>query len=423
MPVMPEPLLQAAPEVKNRAKPPARAPEPSKNEPSSFDKVYAKERQTQAGERNVEARKSSDARAPSSKDEAEPAKASDAEQPEVAADGKTLPAEDESKETLDPLLAMALTGTAPQPSEEPLPTADAEGDALPTLLIDGTKEAKVSTDLTAQAAAESETDGETLDAMVRLQPQLEEQAKTQATVQPDTQAKAARTASSTDFAAAMASMGKQQAETSPEGEEPALEVGLEKSASDLLESLKESAQPNRPDQFVSKLSALTQAINQQSGVATRVPVVPGQPVAMNQGGWSEAVVDKVMWMSSQNLKSAEIQLDPADLGRLEVRVHMSQDAAQVTFASPNAAVRETLEGQMHRLRDMFAQQGMNLADANVSDQSLNRGWQGQAQGDERSGSRRGDGLMGGGDELISGVPQEIRSERTSMGRGLVDYYA
>lgn len=422
MSVMPDPLLQAAPEVKSRAKPPARAPEPSKNEPSSFGKVYAKERQTQAGERNVEAKKSSDARSPSTPEEAATATASTAEQPEVAADGKTLPAGDEAKETLDPLLAMALNGMPPQPTEEPLPV-EAEEQALPTLLIDGVQDTKVATTVTTtETEPKAEGDDQVLDALASLQPQVEEQAKAQATAQPDTQAKATRTASSTDFAAAMASMGKQQAETSPEGEEPALEVGLEKSASDLLESLKESSQPNRPDQFVSKLTALTQAINQQSGVATRVPVVPGQPLALNQGGWSEAVVDKVMWMSSQNLKSAEIQLDPADLGRLEVRVHMSQDSAQVTFASPNAGVRETLEGQMHRLREMFAQQGMNLSDANVSDQSLNRGWQGQAQGDERSGSRRGDGLSGT-EEVTTGGAHEIRSERTSMGRGLVDYYA
>ncbi|MDT9115718.1 flagellar hook-length control protein FliK, partial [Escherichia coli] len=87
---------------------------------------------------------------------------------------------------------------------------------------------------------------------------------------------------------------------------------------------------------VSKLNALTQALNQQTTAAPRLPLVPGQPVAMHQGGWSEAVVDRVMWLSSQNLKSAEIQLDPAELGRLEVRVNLSQDQAQVTFASPNA---------------------------------------------------------------------------------------
>src|SRR5690606_35851703 len=149
----------------------------------------------------------------------------------------------------------------------------------------------------------------------------------------DAAAKSAKVATSTDFAAAMAAMGK--GEEVGESSEAMQDQPLESLSKDALESLKDSVQPNRPDQFVSKLNALTQAFNHQAGGAQRLPLVPGQPVAMQQGGWSEAVVDRVMWLSSQNLKSAEIQLDPAELGRLEVRVNLSQDQAQVTFASPN----------------------------------------------------------------------------------------
>ncbi len=96
----------------------------------------------------------------------------------------------------------------------------------------------------------------------------------------------------------------------------------------------------------------------------------------------------------------------------------------MTFASPNAGVRDALESQMHRLRDMFSQQGMNQLDVNVSDQSLARGWQGQQQGE--GGSARGRGLAGeasGDEETLAGV-SEIRSRPgASAARGLVDYYA
>src|SRR5690606_41348835 len=91
---------------------------------------------------------------------------------------------------------------------------------------------------------------------------------------------------------------------------------VDSQAKEAVDGLKDSVQPRRPDQFVSKLNALTQALNQQAGGAQRLPLVPGQPVAMQQGGWSEAVVDRVMWLSSQNLKSAEIQLD--QIGRAHV---------------------------------------------------------------------------------------------------------
>src|SRR5690606_9590397 len=131
-----------------------------------------------------------------------------------------------------------------------------------------------------------------------------------------------------------------------------------------------------------RLNPLTQAIAQQVQQPQRPTLVPGQPVQMQQSGWSEAVVDRVMWLSSQNLKSAEIQLDPAELGRMEVRIDMTKDQAQVTFLSPHGGVRDALEGQMQRLRDMFSQQGMSM-DVNVSDQSRARGWQGDGGGESR----------------------------------------
>ncbi|MFI8981054.1 flagellar hook-length control protein FliK [Ectopseudomonas khazarica] len=412
MSALPDLRLQATPEVKSKAKQPAKAPEPSKNGASSFAEVYAKERQAKPGERagNAEKPKQEQSSGPATA-EADAATAA-AEQPEVAASGNSLPSEETGEEELDPLLAMALGGMQPQTEEAALPDEELEPAAL------------VITGAAAAAAGEEAgpvTEEEGLDPLALLDSQSEELAVKPTPVQ-EAVSKSTKTVASADFAAAMAAMGKGE-ESTTTTDESTLDLPLESLAKDVQDSLKDSVQPNRPDQFVSKLSALTQALNQQTNAAQRLPLVPGQPVAMQQAGWSEAVVDRVMWLSSQNLKSAEIQLDPADLGRLEVRVHMTQDQAQVTFASPNAGVRDALEGQMHRLREMFAQQGMNLADANVSDQSLNRGWQGQGQGEGgRGGSGARDGLFGG-DEGQAVGHQEIRSDRLSSGRGLVDYYA
>ena len=412
MSALPDIRLQAAPEVKSKAKQPAKAPEPSKNGASSFAEVYAKERQAKPGERAGSTDKSSQEQSSSpasgEPDTASTAASTAAEQPAVAAPGNSLPTQEGAEEELDPLLAMALSGIQAQAPEAPVAE---ESPDVPALVITGAN-------LGVTEQAEPVLEDDSLDSLALLKQPAEEASKAQAP--QDAAIKSARVATSTDFAAAMAAMGKGE-ESVENTEEPTLDLPLESLAKDALESLKDSVQPNRPDQFVSKLNALTQALNHQTGAAQRLPLVPGQPVAMQQGGWSEAVVDRVMWLSSQNLKSAEIQLDPAELGRLEVRVNLSQDQAQVTFASPNAGVREALEGQMHRLRELFAQQGMNLADANVSDQSLNRGWQGQGEGG-RGGSGSRDGLLAG-EELQGGAQHEVRSERPSTGRGLVDYYA
>ncbi len=151
--------------------------------------------------------------------------------------------------------------------------------------------------------------------------------------------------------------------------------------------------------------------------AQAVRQVPGAAIAMQQPGWTQDVTDKVMWMSAQNLKSAEIKLDPAELGRLDIKIDMTQEHTQVSFSSAHAGVRESLESQMHRLRELFAQQGLHNVDVDVSDQSQhNAQTQEQVAAQGRGGERFAD-------------DQDVQTHVTSIdtqqdGRlGRVDYYA
>ncbi|MBB1519647.1 flagellar hook-length control protein FliK [Aquipseudomonas guryensis] len=443
MSVAPDFLLQTAPDVRPKAavaKPPANAPEPVKNEASSFAEVYAKERQNKVAERKEAAAKS-DARSADENKSAEPAAGeAAAEQPVVADSGKALPEEGvaEEESTLDPLLLMAMTGQLPV--EEVAQTA-VEGEGL--VVPEGEGEASSDTALptlppttpTVNSAApatltEASHDPELdmLNSLPGVRMALEIGAQNQAAAQqqlsPGALAAQKAVNPSEGFANALAAMAG-DAVPAEEGESSELDTAelLGESVESSLPGVREGQTDARADALASKLSALSQAIAQQTTGAQRLPLVPGQAVAMQQGAWSEAVVDRVMWLSSQNLKSAEIQLDPAELGRLEVRIEMNKDqAAQVTFISANANVRDQLEGQMQRLRDMFTQQGIGQLDVNVSDQSLARGWQGGGEDSQRQSGRSGGSGLGGDEELLSGI-SEVRSPTSSAPRGLVDYYA
>ena len=448
MAVAPDLLLQSAPEVKPRkatARPPAETPQPRKNESSSFAQVYAKERQTSAVERHEGAAKSARNKSEAEGDAA-PAEAQPGAEAAVVADsGNDLPVDSEvatqGAETLeaelDPLLLFGMTGQVPLTPEETALTLEgaaaqaeeAAADAQSSLL--NAPAVAVAGLVSNSAAAMTDASHDpTLDALntlpgVRLALEIGAQAQAQAAAQQAGPTAGAVTAAiSGDGAQAFAGTLAVLAEGAGEADS-ALELG-ELDVSTLEgEGLAEGTTELRSDNLAGRLSALSQAIAQQTSASARSVLVPGQPVAMQQGGWSEAVVDKVMWLSSQNLKSAEIQLDPAELGRLEVRVDISKDQTQVTFASPNAGVRDTLEGQMQRLRDLFTQQGMNLLDVNVSDQSLSRGWQGQGQGQDGESQRRGEsasGLALSEEEKPLNVG-EVRSTTLSNARRLVDYYA
>jgi flagellar hook-length control protein FliK len=118
---------------------------------------------------------------------------------------------------------------------------------------------------------------------------------------------------------------------------------------------------------IESLSRLSEA---QSPAARAFVVQTGVPVTVGQPQWGQAVGERVLWLAAQNVSSAEIRLDPPELGPMQVRVSVNQDQVNVSFTSPHPAVRDVLDQQLNRLREMFAEQGLNLVNVDVSDKSF-----------------------------------------------------
>ena len=176
------------------------------------------------------------------------------------------------------------------------------------------------------------------------------------------------------------------------------------------------------------LEGLERAVGQNNtanAALTARPVAAAmQPTTVPFGhqSWGEAMVEKVMWMSSQNLRSVEIQLDPAELGPLEIQIQSRGQDLQVQFISQNPGVREALEGQMHRLREMFAGQGLEQAEVTVADRSAGeQSRQGEGQLAERSVNQAAARENQTGLEEGASVAQAGERITQSL-RGLVDYY-
>lgn len=97
--------------------------------------------------------------------------------------------------------------------------------------------------------------------------------------------------------------------------------------------------------------------------------LPGLDVAFGQAGWADRIGRQVLLQSAQGTSSAQIRLDPPELGSLTVKIQLVDQSAAVNFVSPHAMVRDALEQQAGRLQEMFLEQGMDLLDVSVSDQS------------------------------------------------------
>jgi flagellar hook-length control protein FliK len=94
------------------------------------------------------------------------------------------------------------------------------------------------------------------------------------------------------------------------------------------------------------------------------------------GRLGEELGQRILWLSGHNLRSAEIRLDPPELGPLQVQVHSHRDGASIQFTTHSAAVRDAVESNLPRLRELLESSGLNLLDVNVAQQQ-----QGGAQGE------------------------------------------
>lgn len=145
-----------------------------------------------------------------------------------------------------------------------------------------------------------------------------------------------------------------------------------KVATEPLDTSKPAVATPTPTESFSRL------VEAQSPTARNFVVQTGVPVSVGQPQWSQAVGEKVLWLAAQNVSAAEIRLDPPDLGQLHVKVSVNQDQATVTFVSPHPQVREALDQQLNRLREMFSEQGLNLVNVDVSDRSGRQEQEGEA---------------------------------------------
>lgn len=100
------------------------------------------------------------------------------------------------------------------------------------------------------------------------------------------------------------------------------------------------------------------------GARMQVPV----NISFGQPQWATMVAERSAWLFSQNISSAELMLDPPELGRMSVQIQVhNNEQATVTFTSANHSVRDALDQTTQRLRELLAEQGLDLVNVDVSD--------------------------------------------------------
>lgn len=82
--------------------------------------------------------------------------------------------------------------------------------------------------------------------------------------------------------------------------------------------------------------------------------------------WGQQMSEQVAMMIRGGQQLAEIRLNPAHLGPVEIKLSVQDDQASINFVANHAPVRDAIDSALPRLREMLEQQGLNLADVDVS---------------------------------------------------------
>ena len=108
-------------------------------------------------------------------------------------------------------------------------------------------------------------------------------------------------------------------------------------------------------------SATPPVLRETPAIAQAVDSIVATP------GWHEDITQKLTHFVSMRGTTAEIRLNPADLGPIGVTISYTDDQAKVSITAAQPATRDALEQALPHLKEMLAQQGITLGEAAVRD--------------------------------------------------------
>jgi flagellar hook-length control protein FliK len=171
--------------------------------------------------------------------------------------------------------------------------------------------------------------------------------------------------------------------------------------------------------FSSQLQGLGLTLQSNQAVAAPRPMIalPVQ-VPVGQPGWDTAMGERIQWMMSRQVQQAEIKLTPPDLGPVEIRLSIQNDQTSVHFLANHSATRDALEAAIPRLRELFGEINLNLADVDVNQRQT-----GTAGAQDGSAGSAGETPGQAGDQGYDPVQQKASGIVRLQSQGLLDLYA
>jgi flagellar hook-length control protein FliK len=161
----------------------------------------------------------------------------------------------------------------------------------------------------------------------------------------------------------------------------------------------------------------TQTTAQTQTQSKSVNVDPGvmQAISIIKSDAAKMLQERVSALLNINNKEAEIRLDPPEMGSMQIRIRSDAEQAQINFVVQNQQAKEALEQSMPRLREMLAQQGIELGESSIQqgnpEQQQEQSGQGQLAGNQQAEEQQ--------PEVTAQSAETSRQQSSSS----IDYYA
>ena len=139
-----------------------------------------------------------------------------------------------------------------------------------------------------------------------------------------------------------------------------------------------------------------------------------------QSAWADEVQGNVKIMLARGLPSAELQLRPASLGALSIRIESAEEGSLVQFSVQSTVAKEQIEMHLPRLRELFAASQLELGDVSVS--SEGSGQESDFEQQASSFLAEADSSENNQDQLGTVVESQLAISGTNP-EGLLDVYA
>ena len=130
-----------------------------------------------------------------------------------------------------------------------------------------------------------------------------------------------------------------------------------------------------------------------------------------------ALAHQVSYLMKDGVQEAQLNLNPVDMGPIQVHIELNGQHAQVDFAATSSATRQILEGSMADLATSMQSAGFTLSGGGVS-QQFRSGQQGSGQQSESS--KQGQQVAGINQEDTAPVTRRPASNSSLSG---LDLYA